>query len=240
MEERMTAVVVLGGGSELGLAIVRALAPDVAVLAGRSPSRLAALDVGGARIEAVAFDADDTESHEAALDAAWGAAGGGVDVVVVSFGALGAQWPGLGDPAASVALLRTNAVGAGSAVLRAAARLERQAAGALVRLSSVAAERPRPSNFVYAAGKAAADFLARGVADATGVRVLVVRPGFVPTALTAGMKAPPLSTTPDQVAQATVDALRRGRRIVYVPRSMRAVGLVSRLLPAWILRRLPR
>jgi decaprenylphospho-beta-D-erythro-pentofuranosid-2-ulose 2-reductase len=236
----MKAVVVLGGGSELGLAIARALAPEVAVLAGRSPERLSALDVAGARVEAVAFDADDTDAHEAALEAAWGAAGGSVDVVVVAFGALGTQWPGVDDPDASVALLRTNALGAGSAVLRAAARLRRQGSGALVLLSSVAAERPRPANYVYAAGKAAADFLARGVADATGVRVLVVRPGFVPTAMTKGMKAPPLSATPEQVAQATVEALRRGRHVVYVPRSMRVLGAIVRLLPAAVVRRLPR
>jgi NAD(P)-dependent dehydrogenase (short-subunit alcohol dehydrogenase family) len=236
----MTAVVVLGGGSELGLAIARALAPDVAVLAGRSPERLSGLAVRGARVEAVRFDGDDTDSHEAALDAAWAAAGGAVDVVVVAFGALGAQWPGVEDLDASVALLRTNALGAGSAVLRAVARLRRQGSGALVLLSSVAADRPRPSNYVYAAGKAAADFLARGAADATGIQMLVVRPGFVPTAMTAGMKAPPLSTTPAQVAQATVEALRRGRRVVYVPRSMRLVGIVARVLPTALVRRLPR
>jgi decaprenylphospho-beta-D-erythro-pentofuranosid-2-ulose 2-reductase len=236
----MTSVVVLGGGSELGLAIARALAPDVAVLAGRSPERLAGIDVAGARVEAIPFDADATDTHDAALDAAWAAAGGSVDVVVVAFGALGEQWPGVDDPDASVALLRTNALGAGSAVLRAAKLLQRQGSGALVLLSSVAAERPRPSNYVYAAGKATADFLARGVADATGVRVLVVRSGFVPTAMTAGMKAPPLSATPEQVANATVEALRGGRRVVYVPRSMRVLGAVVRLLPAAVVKRLPR
>jgi decaprenylphospho-beta-D-erythro-pentofuranosid-2-ulose 2-reductase len=191
-------------------------------------------------VHATAFDADAPDTHEQALDAAWAAAGGHVDVVVVAFGALGAQWPGVGAPAASVALLQTNALGAGSALLRAAARLQGQGDGALVLLSSVAAERPRPANYVYAAGKAAADFLARGIADATGVRVLVVRPGFVPTQMTEGMQRPPLSATPEEVARATVDGLRRGRRIVYVPRSMRLVGLVVRLLPGAVVKRLPR
>jgi decaprenylphospho-beta-D-erythro-pentofuranosid-2-ulose 2-reductase len=236
----MTSVLVLGGGSELGVAIARALRPDVAVLAGRSPDRFAGTAVAGARVEPVAFDADAPETYAAALDAAWYAAGGRVDVVVVAFGALGAAWPGVDEPDASVALLRTNALGAGAAVLHAAARLRRQEAGSLVLLSSVAAERPRPANYVYAAGKAAADFLARGVAEATDLHVLVVRPGFVPTQMTAGMKPPPLSTTPDDVARATVDALRRGRRVVYVPRAMRLVGAIVRLLPRAVVRRLPR
>jgi decaprenylphospho-beta-D-erythro-pentofuranosid-2-ulose 2-reductase len=236
----MSSVLVLGGGSELGVAVARALRPGVAVLAGRSPERFAGTDLGGTRVELVPFDGDDTDAHEAALDAAWAAAGGTVDIVVVAFGALGTQWPGAEDPDAAIGLLRTNALGAGSAVLRAARRLQRQGSGSLVLLSSVAAERPRPSNYVYAAGKAAADFLARGAADATGVRVLVVRPGFVPTRMTAGMKAPPLSATPEQVAAATVEALRRGRRVVYVPRSMRLLALVVKVLPAAVVKRLPR
>ena len=236
----MTSVLVLGGGSELGVAIARELDPDVAVLAGRAPDRFAATAIGRARVQAVPFDADATDEHEAQLDAAWAAAGGSVDVAVVAFGVLGDEWPGVADPDASVALLRTNALGAGSALLRVAARLQRQGAGAIVLLSSVAAERPRPANYVYAAGKAGADFLARGIADATGVRVLVVRPGFVPTQMTAGRKAPPLSATPAQVARATVDALRRGRRIVYVPRSMRPLGVLVRALPGAVVRRLPR
>jgi decaprenylphospho-beta-D-erythro-pentofuranosid-2-ulose 2-reductase len=236
----LRAVLVLGGGSALGVAIARALAPETVVLAGRAPERFAALQVGAARVQTAEFDADAPDTHERSLDAAWAAAGGHVDVVVVAFGALGAQWPGAEDADASVALLRTNALGAGSALLRAAARLQRQGDGALVLLSSVAAERPRPANYVYAAGKAAADFLARGVADATSVRVLVVRPGFVPTQMTAGMTRPPLSATPEQVARATADGLRRGRRVVYVPRSMRLLGLVVRALPSAVVRRLPR
>src|SRR5215207_6580001 len=131
----MTSVLVLGGGSELGVAIARALDPDVAVLAGRAPERFAQTTVARASVEAVAFDADATADHEAALEAAWAAAGGSVDVAVVAFGALGDEWPGVEDPDASVALLRTNALGAGSALLRLAARLQRQGSGSIVLLS---------------------------------------------------------------------------------------------------------
>jgi NAD(P)-dependent dehydrogenase (short-subunit alcohol dehydrogenase family) len=236
----MTRVVVLGGGSELGVAIARALEPRVAVLGGRAPERFAGTEMGGARVETLTFDADEPATHAAALDAAWDAAGGAVHVVVVAFGTLGPSFPGVEDPDASVALLRTNALGAGSALLHAARRLRAQGSGTLVLLSSVAAERPRPANYVYAAGKAAADFLARGITDATGVRTLVVRPGFVATQMTAGMAPPPLSTTPEEVAAATADALRRGRRVVYVPRSMRLLAIVARLLPGAVVRRLPR
>jgi decaprenylphospho-beta-D-erythro-pentofuranosid-2-ulose 2-reductase len=236
-------LLVLGGRSELGLAVARALVAQgtrTVVLAGRAQEPVA---LPPAAVHAVAFDADATDEHEAALDAAWAAAGGTVDVVVVAFGALGAGWPGIEDPDASVALLRTNALGGASAVLRAARRLRDQGHGELVLLSSAAIARPRPASFVYAAGKQAADVVARGAADAlrgTAVRVLVVRPGFVPTAMTTGMRRPPLSTTAEEVARATVDGLDRGAEVVHVPRAMRAVGMVGRILPGAIVRRLPR
>jgi decaprenylphospho-beta-D-erythro-pentofuranosid-2-ulose 2-reductase len=237
------ALLVLGGRSELGLAIARSLVAQGArtvVLAGR---RQTPVELAPAEVHAVAFDADATDGHEAALDAAWAAAGGTVDVVVVAFGALGAGWPGVEDPDASVALLRTNALGGASAVLRAARRLRDQGHGRLVLLSSAAVARPRPASFVYAAGKLAADVVAQGAADAlrgSGASVLVVRPGFVPTAMTAGMRPPPLSTTPEEVARATLHGLRRGARVVHVPPAMRAVGMVARILPAAVVRRLPR
>jgi decaprenylphospho-beta-D-erythro-pentofuranosid-2-ulose 2-reductase len=240
MRERL---LVLGGRSELGLAIARALVAEgtrTVVLAGRGQQPV---PLPGAEVHAVDFDADVPETHEAALDAAWAAAGGGIDAVMVAFGALGAAWPGVEDPDASVALLRTNALGGSSAVLRAARRLRDQGHGDLILLSSAAVARARPASFVYAAGKLTADVVARGAADAlrgTGARVLVVRPGFVPTAMTAGMRPPPLSTTPDEVARATVEGLRRGAEVVHVPHALRVVGLLARVLPGAVIRRLPR
>ena len=69
--------------------------------------------------------------------------------------------------------------------------------GTIVVLSSVAAVRPRKANFVYGSAKAGLDAFARGLADSlhgTGVRVLLVRPGFVLGRMTAGMPAAPLAS----------------------------------------------
>jgi decaprenylphospho-beta-D-erythro-pentofuranosid-2-ulose 2-reductase len=65
-----------------------------------------------------------------------------------------------------------------------------------------------------------------------GVRVLVVRPGFVTTRMTDGLKRPPLATTSDQVAQRVVRALRGRRVVVWAPPGMAAV--------VWLLDRLPK
>ena len=111
-------------------------------------------------------------------------------------------------------------------------------------LSSVAAIRPRKANFVYGAAKAGLDAFARGLADAlhgSGVRVLLVRPGFVTGRMTAGMTPAPLATTPPRSARRWRAALRRpGRRTVWVPPSLAVLAAGLRLLPRPVWRRLPR
>ena len=109
-------------------------------------------------------------------------------------------------------------------------------------LSSVAAERARASNAIYGAAKAGLDALAQGLADqaaADGVRVLVVRPGFVRTRMTAGLKPAPFATTAEAVADATVRALAGRAHTVWVPGSLRLVFAVLRHLPRRLYRRLP-
>jgi decaprenylphospho-beta-D-erythro-pentofuranosid-2-ulose 2-reductase len=77
-------------------------------------------------------------------------------------------------------------------------------------LSTVAGERVRASNFTYGASKAGLDGYFLGLGDrlhGTGVQVMVVRPGFVHTKMTAGLDAAPLAVTPEQVADDIVRGL---------------------------------
>ena len=123
-----------------------------------------------------------------------------------------------------------------------AAQFRRQGHGRLVVLSSVAGERVRKANFVYGSSKAGLDGFAQGLGDAligSGASVLVVRPGFVHSSMTRGMKSAPFATTPSAVAAATVKALRAGRRTVWVPAVLRPVFAVFRHLPGPVWRRLP-
>ena len=103
-------------------------------------------------------------------------------------------------------------------------------------------ERVRKANFVYGASKAGLDGFAQGLGDAlagSGASVLVVRPGFVHSQMTEGMPAAPMATTPAAVADATVKALAKGRRTVWVPSTLRPVFTVFRHLPGPVWRRLP-
>lgn len=244
-----TRVLVVGGSSEIGLAIVRRLRDDgpVAVaLLGRDPGRLeeasAALGRDGITVAGIQVaDADAPHDHPGALDAAI-AALGGVDLAVLAVGRLGAQEGLDADPAEAVEVMRVNFVGTGSLLIETLRRLRDQGRGTLIVLSTVAGERVRASNPVYGAAKAGLDGLAQGLADATagtGVRVLVVRPGFVRTRMTAGLPPAPFSCSAEAVADAAVGALSGRAHTVWVPPVLRYVFALLRHLPRPVFRRLP-
>jgi decaprenylphospho-beta-D-erythro-pentofuranosid-2-ulose 2-reductase len=238
----------VGGSSEIGLAIVRRLAADdrvTACLLGRDRPRLEAAqrllgEDGVSCTGLVVADADECDSHEHAVASAFETAGG-FDVVVIAVGRLGGQAGLDADPGDCAEVMRVTFLGAGSLMLHCLRRLRGQGGGTLIVLSSVAAERPRAGNPVYGAAKAGLDALAQGLADAavgTGVRILVVRPGFVRTRMTAGLSVAPMSVAPEEVAHVTVRALAGSAHTVWVPGRLRYVFAVLRHLPRSMFRRL--
>jgi decaprenylphospho-beta-D-erythro-pentofuranosid-2-ulose 2-reductase len=121
--------------------------------------------------------------------------------------------------------------------------MREQGHGTIVMLSSVAAVRPRKANFVYGAAKAGLDAFARGLADSlhgSGVRVVLVRPGFVTGRMTAGMPPAPLATTPAKVGAATAAALRGGKAAVWIPAPLAGLAVAFRLVPRPAWRRVSR
>jgi decaprenylphospho-beta-D-erythro-pentofuranosid-2-ulose 2-reductase len=241
-------VLVLGGSSEIALAIIRELqsrSPREVALLGRDAAALgaAAAELGAcgcARVLTFELDALDLVRHEQVLERAFGELGG-ADIVILALGVLGERGGLPADIAAATTVLQVNLVGAGSLLMRAATRLRDGAGGTIVVLSSVAAERPRRANIVYGASKAGLDSLAQGLADALhadGVRVLVVRPGFVRTKMTRGLQAAPLSTTPQAVAAVTVAGLEHGAHTVWAPRPLRWAMLIMKLIPRPLFRRI--
>jgi decaprenylphospho-beta-D-erythro-pentofuranosid-2-ulose 2-reductase len=93
--------------------------------------------------------------------------------------------------------------------------------GTIVGVSSVAGERGRTTNYVYGAGKAGLTAFLSGLRNRFGktkVRVVTVKPGFVRTRMTKGMKLPDaLTAEPEQVAEAIYSAVEvRPRDVVYI------------------------
>jgi decaprenylphospho-beta-D-erythro-pentofuranosid-2-ulose 2-reductase len=240
-------LLVLGGTSEIALATARRLIARrtrTVWLAGR-PSPALEEAAGqlrglGADVHTVAFDALDPASHEAVLGKVF--AEGDVDMVLLAFGLLGDQARDEREPEAAVRVAQTNYTGAVSAGLVCARSLQSQGHGSLVVMSSVAGERARRANFIYGSSKAGLDAFSQGLGDAlhgTGVHVMVVRPGFVRTRMTAGLPEAPLATTPEAVASAVELGLRRRSETVWVPGTLRVVMAALRHLPRGVFRRLP-
>jgi len=241
-------LLLLGGTSDIALAVARRYAARGAglrvVLAARPSERRTAaaaeLTALGCGVEEVDLDAQDHRSHAATVEAAF--AGGDVDVAVLAFGILGDQQRAETDADHAVEIATVDYVAAVSVTVPVSQALRDQGHGCLVVLSSVAAERPRRSNFVYGSAKAGLDAFATGLGDAlrgSGVRVLVVRPGFVRTKMTAHLPPAPMSTTPEAVAKAVLSGVRRGKETVWAPAALRPVMTALRHTPRAVFRRLP-
>ena len=241
-------IVILGGRSEIGIAVARRLAEGATVvLAARRCADLAAevqavRDAGAAAVDTVEFDADDVAAQRGVLDDV-ARRHGSLDVVVVAFGILGDQARAERDAEHARAIVHTDYVAHVTVLTHLAEILRAQGSGTLVVFSSVAGARVRRANYVYGSAKAGLDGFASGLADAlhgSGVRLLLVRPGFVIGRMTEGMAPAPFSSTPDAVADATVAALRAARAEVWVPRALRPIFAVARHAPRALWRRMPR
>jgi short-subunit dehydrogenase len=241
-------VLILGGRSEIGVELGRRLAPGATVvLAARKADQLdeqvtALKAAGAAAVHTREFDADDLASHGPLVDAIV-ADHGPIRIAVLAFGILGDQARAEADAGHAIAIVHTDYVAQVSMLTHLAAAMRAAGGGSLVAFSSVAGVRVRRANYVYGSAKAGLDGFASGMADAlhgSGVRLLIVRPGFVIGRMTEGMTPAPLSSTPQQVAAATARALSKGRRTVWIPWALRPMFFVMRLLPQFVWRRMPR
>lgn len=246
---RVQRIVVLGGTSQIAQATVAALTRDAdgvqVTLAARASVRrdaaVTALTGRGMVVDAVNLDLCDPAGYQRTVEEVCDSRDD-VDIVLVAFGVLGDQERAWQDLQAAAELVQVNyAAAVGYGVLM-AARLRAQGHGTIIALSSVASERPRRSNFVYGSTKAGMDAFYLGLGEAVaddGVRVMVVRPGFVVTRMTAGLSPAPLSQTPEQVAEAIVAGLQHRARIVWAPSTLRWAMSGLRHLPHQVFRRLP-
>jgi decaprenylphospho-beta-D-erythro-pentofuranosid-2-ulose 2-reductase len=240
-------LLLLGGTSDIALAIARSYRSQGnlrVVLAARPSERRGAaaaeLTGLGCEVSEVDLDARDHGSHAATIEAAF--AGGDIDVAVVAFGLLGDAEQAWQDPEQALELAEVNYAAPVHLGVLLANKLQEQAHGWIVALSSVAGERVRRSNFVYGSTKAGFDGFFLGLGEAVrehGVRVLVVRPGFVKSKMTSGVDEAPLAVTPEQVAEATIAAITAKRELIWVPNPMRFVMSGLRHVPRPIFRKLP-
>lgn len=241
----MKETLIVGATSAIATACARRwAAPDTAfTLVGRDPTKLAAIGDDLVARGATLRGCVSADLRHAATDADFLAKVRACcprpDRLLVAHGTLP---DGSTEPDASTAIesFEINASGQIGLLLALAPALPRGADIAVI--GSVAGDRGRPSNYLYGAGKAAVATFCEGwqpVLAARGVHLLLIKPGFVDTPMTAGLRLPgPLVATPERVAADIDHALARRRYVLYTPFFWRPIMMVIRSIPAPIFRRL--
>lgn len=236
----------------MGRALARHLVGrgDRVVLLGRNADELAQtaadLRVRAGREDAVVGVVDcnleDDASFGPALADAWQQAGGRLDGVIVTAGQFGTQEQLEADRARTHKLLLVNFTNTVTFCEEARERLLAQpGGGTLCVFSSVAGDASRKPVAIYGASKAGLSHYLGSIDlryRPQGLHVVCVKPGFVHTTMTAGLKPPPFAGQPEQVAQIVARALDRGTPVVYAPAMWGLVMLVIRNLPRFVMRKL--
>ncbi len=241
-------VVLLGASKGIGRALARAMAQrgDRLALLGRDTADLERsardLEARGAQgpVVVAACDLRRPEQFAAAL-AAVEQALGRIDTVAVTAGAFATQTALEEDPERAHDVLDADFTGTVLFCEAARKRLLASGGGTLCVLSSVAGERGRKPVILYGAAKAGLTRYLEGLDHkfhAQGLRVVCVKPGFVRTSMTEGLKPPPFAGEPDGVARDILRGIDRGTPVVYTPGMWRWVMLVIRNLPRSVMRRI--
>ena len=241
-------VVFLGATRGMGRALTRLFAErgDSLFLLGREADELvrSASDLQArGRGEAVgvgACDLADPEGFASALDAA-DAALGGFDTVVVTAGLFATQDQLEADVELAHRLLMIDFANTVVFCEHARKRLLARGGGTLCVFSSVAGDRGRKPVIIYGAAKAGLSHYLEGLDHkfrAQGLRTICVKPGFVKTGMTAGLKPPPFAGEPEAVARAVLRAIDHGTPELYAPGIWAHVMRVIRWLPRFVMRKI--
>ncbi len=240
--------VIIGATKGMGRALARQLAETGAelFLLGRDESELqkSAVDLeqraGGERKVGFArLDLAAPASFESAIEKVR-ASFDDFDTVIVTAGLFGTQEQLEADTARTQELLTINF--SHTVVLCELFRKELLAKGGgnLVVFSSVAGDRGRKTVVLYGASKAGLSAYLEGLDHkyrADGLNTICVKPGFVRTGMTEGLKEPPFAGEAEDVARIVEKAIRKGQPVVYAPGIWRWVMQVIRLLPRFVMRR---
>ncbi|HEY3120216.1 MAG TPA: SDR family NAD(P)-dependent oxidoreductase [Vicinamibacteria bacterium] len=237
----------LGATKGMGRALARLMAErgDDLFLLGRDAVDLerSARDLeirrGGGRVATAHCDLEQPAGFASALQAAE-ATLSGLDAVIVTAGLFAPQAQLEEDAALTARLLSVDFTNTVLFCEEARRRLLARGGGTLCVFSSVAGDRGRKPVVLYGAAKAGLSRYLEGLDHrfrAAGLRTVCVKPGFVKTSMTDGLRPPPFAGEPEPVARTVLRAIDRGTPMVYAPPIWRLVMFAVRLLPRPVMRR---
>lgn len=241
----MKSILILGATSDVAVAVARRFADDKysLVLAARDKVNVEriAKDISirtQAEVKTVVFDAMDTASHPAFYKSL----GITPDVTVCVFGYLGDQRKAETDWSEAERIIQVNYMGAASILNIVADAYEKVGRGTIVGISSVAGERGRQSNYFYGSAKAGFTAYLSGLRNRMqkfGVSVITVKPGFINTRMTEGLKLPkPITAEPEHLGKAIFNAVQKKKDVIYILPIWRLIMLIIRNIPEGIFKKL--
>ena len=230
--------VVTGGARGIGHAIAHALAREGAVVAigdlDRAAGEAAAAQLGG-RSLGLALDVTDRPGFTAFLDAVEQRLGP-LDILVNNAGIMPVQPLEEESDASITRQLEINLHAVIHGTQEAMRRMRPRGTGHIVNVASLAGRAAAPGLATYVATKHGVIGLSEAVRAelrGSGVEVTVVMPGFARTELAGGV--PDLRgvkrVTPEEVAAATIEALKVPRFDVWVPRRLGPLVAFGAILP---------
>ena len=214
-------------------------------LVARNQSKLEAiaddLKVRGAEaVHTASLDVLDYSEHKVIIDAAVKTLAG-LDLVLIANGTLPSQEACEQSFELTEKEFGINALSTISLLTYLANYFEDKGQGTIAVISSVAGDRGRQSNYVYGSAKGAVTLYLQGLRNRlykSNVNVITVKPGFVDTPMTAGMKKGILWAKPEKVADRIYSAVNSQRDVVYAPWFWRYIMLIIRMIPELLFKRL--
>jgi decaprenylphospho-beta-D-erythro-pentofuranosid-2-ulose 2-reductase len=240
-------VLIIGGTSAIAGETAKLFARDGAslFLTGRSSDKLAAVadDLavrGAAQVDVATLDVAQVAGHRGVIDAAVRTLGG-LDVALVAHGTLPDQERCQQSVEDTLEAMQVNFTATIGLLTLLANELEAQRHGCLAVITSVAGDRGRPSNYVYGAAKGGVGTFLQGLRARlfrSNVAVVTIKPGFVDTPMTAGVRKNPLFADPARVGREVYRAIIRRPDVVYLPWFWRPIMAVITALPENVFKRL--
>jgi len=159
---------------------------------------------------------------------------GGFDGVVVVAGSMEGVEEAKTNPQALRKVIEINFSGPASLITLCANRLVAQGRGFVAAVTSVAGDRGRATNYPYGSAKGGLSLFLQGLRNRLapkGIQITTIKPGFIDTRMTFGMKKLLFLASPKKVAKQAVAAILAKKDVVYCPKIWWFVMTIIKLIP---------
>ncbi len=244
----MKNILIIGATSAIATAWARNWADKNAsfFLVGRSEEKLNAVAAdlnarGAGKTQTYALDLNRIEQHEAMLNKCLSGMNT-IDIAMIAYGTLPNQKSSEENADYAVKEFTNNATSTIALLTQLANSMEKQKSGTIAVISSVAGDRGRPSNYLYGSAKAAVTTFCSGLRarlSKNNVHLVTIKPGFIDTPMTQGMKFPGILISSPEKAAACIDkAITANKNEVYVPRFWEGIMLVIKYIPEKVFKKM--